>query len=90
MCRECPELVDSRLTRTEIDLIFVKVKKKGERRINYARFLDALGLIAAEKYPDMVRLLARYPKCDLTRFEAIRAIGTEIVRNTSRQVAVHS
>ncbi|CCI40542.1 unnamed protein product [Albugo candida] len=53
LCRECPELVDSRLTRTEIDLIFVKVKKKGERRINYARFLDALGLIAAEKYPDM-------------------------------------
>nr|CCA17632.1 DEAD/DEAH box RNA helicase putative [Albugo laibachii Nc14] len=53
LCRECPELVDSRLTRTEIDLIFVKVKKKGERRINYARFLDALGMIASEKYPEL-------------------------------------
>lgn len=38
-----------------MDLIFVKAKKKGERRINYARFLDALGMIAMQKYGDMVR-----------------------------------
>jgi hypothetical protein len=40
-----------------VDLIFVKAKKKGERRINYARFLDALGMIAIQKFGEMVRLL---------------------------------
>lgn len=38
-----------------MDLIFIKAKKKGERRINYARFLDALGMIAIQKYNDLVR-----------------------------------
>ncbi|ETI39118.1 hypothetical protein, variant 2 [Phytophthora nicotianae] len=45
----------------DVDLIFVKAKKKGERRINYARFLDALGMIAIQKYGDMP-LEASVPK----------------------------
>ncbi|KAF4029874.1 hypothetical protein GN244_ATG18363 [Phytophthora infestans] len=36
-------------------------KNKGERRINYARFLDALGMIAIQKYGDMP-LEASVPK----------------------------
>ncbi|OWZ06537.1 hypothetical protein PHMEG_00021194 [Phytophthora megakarya] len=55
LCRDCPELLNASFGKTDVDLIFVKAKKKGERRINYARFLDALGMIAIQKYGDMVR-----------------------------------
>jgi hypothetical protein len=48
--------LDGNCTPTDVDLIFVKAKKKGERRVNYTRFLDALGMIAIQKYPGMVSL----------------------------------
>ncbi|DBA04893.1 TPA: hypothetical protein N0F65_006895 [Lagenidium giganteum] len=53
LCRDCPDLLDNNFSRTDVDLIFVKAKKKGERRINYPRFLDALGMIAIQKYADL-------------------------------------
>ncbi|CEG41946.1 dead deah box rna helicase [Plasmopara halstedii] len=61
LCRDCPDLLDDLFGQTDVDLIFVKVKKKGERRINYTRFLDALGMIAVQKYGDMP-LEASVPK----------------------------
>ncbi|ETO67872.1 hypothetical protein F444_15238 [Phytophthora nicotianae P1976] len=61
LCRDCPDLLNSSFGKTDVDLIFVKAKKKGERRINYARFLDALGMIAIQKYGDMP-LEASVPK----------------------------
>lgn len=51
-CRECPLLIDTTFTEPFADLIFVKSKKKGARRITYARFLDALGMIALQKFPE--------------------------------------
>lgn len=56
LCRDCPGLLDNAFASTDVDLIFIKAKKKGERRINYARFLDALGMIAVQKYSDLVRV----------------------------------
>ena len=41
-CRECPKLIDRRLNRTEIDLVFTKAKPKFERRLDFTHFLDAL------------------------------------------------
>ncbi|RHY94500.1 hypothetical protein DYB37_002504 [Aphanomyces astaci] len=54
-CRECPDLVGGspRFSTVDIDLIFVKVKAKGARRISYPMFLEALGIIATKKYPAM-------------------------------------
>ena len=52
--RDCPNLLNAKFTRTDIDLIFVRAKKNGERRINYGMFMDALGMIAAQRYPGMV------------------------------------
>lgn len=57
LCRDCPDLIASDFRTTDVDLIFIKAKKKGERRINYTRFLDALGMIAIQKYSDMVSLV---------------------------------
>eukprot|EP00949_MAST-11_sp_MAST-11-sp1_P004249 g4249.t1 len=50
-CRECPKLIDRRLNRTEIDLIFTKAKPKFERRLDFTHFLDALSAMAQKKYP---------------------------------------
>ena len=49
--RECPALLDRRLTRTEVDLIFTKAKPKFERRLDFTHFLDALSAMASKKYP---------------------------------------
>ncbi|KAI9911451.1 hypothetical protein PsorP6_009501 [Peronosclerospora sorghi] len=67
LCRDCPDLIGTSLSNTDVDLIFVKSKKKGERRINYARFLDALGMLAIQKYDDMP-LEASMPKLLETHF----------------------
>ncbi|KAH7488783.1 hypothetical protein PRIC1_007060 [Phytophthora ramorum] len=61
LCRDCPDLLNASFGKTDVDLIFVKAKKKGERRINYARFLDALGMIAIQKYGE-VPLESSVPK----------------------------
>ena len=50
-CRECPGMLDAHLNKTEVDLIFTKVREKGKRRLSYVQFLDALALMAAVKYP---------------------------------------
>ncbi|KAA0168170.1 hypothetical protein FNF28_02589 [Cafeteria roenbergensis] len=61
--RECPHLLDGRvLNRTSVDLIFTKAKAKGERRLSFSHFLDALSAMAEKKYemfsaPDALRLL---------------------------------
>lgn len=49
--RECPGLLDKRLNKTEVDLIFTKAKQKFERRLDFTHFLDALSAMAAKKYP---------------------------------------
>ncbi|CAI5722082.1 hypothetical protein KXD40_004544 [Peronospora effusa] len=61
LCRDSPDLLGLSFSKTDVDLIFVRSKKKGERRINYTRFLDALGMIAIQKYGDMP-LKASVPK----------------------------
>jgi hypothetical protein len=40
------KLIDKKLSATDIDLIFAKVKGKTERRITYEQFLKALELCA--------------------------------------------
>ena len=45
-------LVDKKLTTTDLDLIFAKVKDKAERRITYAQFEQALALIGEKRGSD--------------------------------------
>ena len=40
------------VTRTEVDLIFTKAKPKGERRLEFRCFLDALSALSEKRYPD--------------------------------------
>ena len=48
LAKDC-KLLDKKLTATDIDLIFAKVKDKSERRINFNQFNAALGLFAEKK-----------------------------------------
>lgn len=50
--KESPNLLDKRLNKTEVDLIFTKAKQKFERRLDFTHFLDALSAMAAKKYPE--------------------------------------
>jgi hypothetical protein len=49
--RDCPEL--DFVSRADIDLIFSKVKKVGDRRINYSEFLASIIELALLLYPDV-------------------------------------
>lgn len=48
LAKDC-KLLDKKLTATDIDLIFAKVKDKAERRITFAQFQKGLELIAEKK-----------------------------------------
>eukprot|EP00112_Aurelia_sp_Birch-Aquarium-sp1_P007970 Seg187.11 transcript_id=Seg187.11/GoldUCD/mRNA.D3Y31 product="Tubulin polymerization-promoting protein family member 2" protein_id=Seg187.11/GoldUCD/D3Y31 len=43
-------ILDKKLTSTDIDIIFSKVKAKTERKITFKQFQDALKLLAEKKY----------------------------------------
>ena len=48
LAKDCG-LIDKKLTATDVDLIFAKVKDKAERRINYAQFMKGLDQFAEKK-----------------------------------------
>lgn len=52
VAKDC-KLIDKKMTATDIDLIFAKVKDKAERRITYAQFEKALELCAEKKGADL-------------------------------------
>jgi hypothetical protein len=48
IAKDC-KLLDKKVTATDIDLIFAKVKDKAERRITYDQFVKGLEMIAEKK-----------------------------------------
>lgn len=48
LAKDC-KLLDKKVTPTDIDLIFAKVKDKAERRITYTQFLKGVEMIAEKK-----------------------------------------
>lgn len=48
MAKDC-KILDKNLTATDIDLIFAKVKPKGERKMNYAQFETGIKECATKK-----------------------------------------
>jgi len=48
LCRDA-QLLDTKLTRTNVDLIFTRVCPKGSKRLNYKQFVNALTLFAEKK-----------------------------------------
>lgn len=48
VAKDC-KLIDKKLTATDVDLIFAKVKDKSERRITFAQFEKGLEMFAEKK-----------------------------------------
>lgn len=51
LARECHLIHSKRCTSTDIDLIFNKVKAKGQRKITFTMFKNALVFIAVKLHP---------------------------------------
>jgi hypothetical protein len=76
MCKECG-LIDKVFTTTDVDMIFTKVKAKGERKITFQQFVEGvLPAIAAKKKisEDEVaeRIASAAPQSSGTKAEATR------------------
>jgi len=84
--KECPGLLGGPLTRTEVDLIFTKAKPKGERRLGFEHFLDALSAFSEKKYPDvepaeaLQSLLVHHlvPQFEMVQMEMAKTGETEV------------
>ena len=55
MAKDC-KILDKKLTATDIDLIFAKVKDKAARKINYSQFEKAIAECATKKGTDAASL----------------------------------
>jgi len=51
LCRESGIQDGKRVTPASVDITFSKVKDKGRRTIGFDRFQEAVGMLAAEKFP---------------------------------------
>ncbi|KAK9820323.1 hypothetical protein WJX72_008971 [[Myrmecia] bisecta] len=76
LVRECG-LLDKALTTIDADIIFAKVKVKGQRKINFEQFLKALGIAADKKgaaLEDVVKaiLLAGGPAASGTKADYVK------------------
>ena len=74
LAKDCG-LLDKKLTATDVDLIFAKVKAKTERRITYAQFMNGLGEFATKKGVDKSAVIEKVaqskgPKLVGTKAEA--------------------
>lgn len=52
LCRMCPGLLTVHLGRNEVDLVFARHKRPGERRLTYGQFLSALYELAQLRYSE--------------------------------------
>ncbi|KAI8475638.1 MAG: p25-alpha-domain-containing protein [Monoraphidium minutum] len=76
LVKDC-KLMSKALTATDVDLIFAKVKTKGERKIPFDQFVSAIDAFAAKKgcaYEDVVRAVvtAGGPIDGGTKAEAVK------------------
>eukprot|EP00397_Hematodinium_sp_SG-2012_P027248 GEMP01028616.1.p1 GENE.GEMP01028616.1~~GEMP01028616.1.p1 ORF type:complete len:358 (+),score=71.90 GEMP01028616.1:220-1293(+) len=74
------KLIDSKLTVTDLDLIFTKVKPKGGRKINFPIFLDSLYHVAAKKRVKVEALTAILAQSRGPQFS-----GTQVVQGGATQ-----
>ena len=56
-CAKDNKLLDKRLTSTDVDLIFARIKDKGSRRITFEQFVEGLEAMAGRKGADSSAVL---------------------------------
>ena len=76
MCKECGFL-DKSFTMTDVDLLFNKVKAKGERKLTFAQFQFGIipGIALKKKVPEAViaeKVMSSAPKTNATKADAVK------------------
>ena len=47
--KNCPNLIDHGISKSDVDIVFTKCKSKNQRKLNFTQFLDALAMLAEIK-----------------------------------------
>ena len=67
------KMISKKLTTTDVDLIFAKVKTKGARKIDFAQFQTACEQVAAKKGVSMDFIKGKIAKAGGPQFEGTKA-----------------
>lgn len=71
--KDCKLLVKNKVTSTDIDIIFAKVKTKGKRKISLDQFKEGLKLVAAKKKLTVDELMAKAAAAGGPKFKGTKA-----------------
>ena len=71
--KDCKLLVKNKVTSTDIDIIFAKVKAKGTRKIDVAQFKQALELVAAKRKQTLEEVVAKAGGAGGPKFKGTKA-----------------
>jgi hypothetical protein len=88
LSKDC-KLLDKKLTATDIDLIFAKIKDKTERKITYAQFEAGLKLCAEKKGCDMDAVVAAVCGAGGPAFSGTKAEAVKYHDDKSQYTGVH-
>ena len=67
------KMISKKLTTTDVDLIFAKVKTKGIRKITFPQFQSALEQVAAKKGVSMEFIMKKIAKAGGPQFQGTKA-----------------
>lgn len=51
LCKDCKVIDNKKVTSTDVDILFNKVKSKGSRRIDWDEFQEAFQYLAEQRFP---------------------------------------
>uniref|UniRef100_A0A0G4HN69 EF-hand domain-containing protein n=1 Tax=Chromera velia CCMP2878 TaxID=1169474 RepID=A0A0G4HN69_9ALVE len=89
LSKDCA-LLDKKLTATDIDLIFAKVKDKSARKITFQQFIDALDHMATKKGISKEDLAAKIVATGGPKFTGTKAEAVKFYDDKSTFTGVHA
>ncbi len=85
LCRECSVVDYKKCHLVDVDLTFIKVKKIGERRIDYATYLKALERLSRKRFPDASCTQAAFKELEELLAQHCQPITEEMILEVSRR-----
>ncbi len=89
LCKDAG-LLDKKLTATDVDLIFAKVKDKSARKISYSQFENALGQFATKKGVQKDDVAKALLKCGGPKLQGTKADLVKFHDDKSTYTGVHN
>ena len=89
LAKDC-KLLDKKLTTTDIDLIFPKVKDKGARKITYAQFEQAVKLCADKKGVDASAVIDKIVETGGPHFSGTKADAVKFHDDKSQYTGMYA